>query len=713
MSKTFTIVAPVVVGACAVANVLLLAGQGARPQDTSTPAITAQTPTFKAQVEYVEVDALVTDARGRPVSDLTKDDFQVFEDGKRQTITNFALVDIPVERPDRPLFQADPIEADIASNERPFDGRVYVLVLDDYHTAVLRSQLVKNAARQFISRSLGANDLMAVTTTGGRLAVSQEFTNNRRLLLAAVDKFMGQKLDSATATRSEQYFQQRDLGLGNDRITDPLDMERAQHARSTLRTLQKVSEWFGGVRGRRKTLLFISEGIDYDVNDLIRPLGSPSGSASAVLDDMREAVAAAARSNVSIYAVDPRGLTTMGDESISATSFPEQENPSLRIGQSSLNSELRLSQDSLRTLADETGGFAAVNTNQFADAFRRIVSDNSSYYVLAYYPPSSKRDGKFHKIEVKATRSGLTVRSRRGYQAPRGKVPAPPPVTAGAGKPSSAVMEALNSPIQVSGVRMRMFVSPFKGTAPKASVLLGVEVVGRDLSLAPNAKVEVSYYAFDAEGKTRAGSTDSLTTNLRPETKTRVEQTGLRMLSRMELVPGHYVVRVATHDSTNGTAGSLAYDLEIPDFSKLPFSMSGLVLTSLSGGEMVTIKADEPLKDVLPAPPVATRSFPQNDEIALFAEIYDNAAATPHKVDIVTTIQSDDGRVIFKSEEERASSELQGAKGGYGYVVRVPLTDVAPGPYVLNVQAKSRLGNAVGVGRQVRITVTPPVGQAR
>ncbi len=703
MSRTFRIAAPLVV----IAGVMLHAGQGQAPTVQPSDGVSAQTPTFKAQVEYVEVDVLVTDAQGRPVHDLTKDDFQVLEDGKRQTITNFGVVNIPVERPDRPLFQPDPIEPDVASNERPFDGRVYVMVLDDYHTNALRSQLVKNAARQFIQRNLGANDLMAVVTTGGRSQASQEFTSNRRLLLAAVDKFLGQKLDSATVTRNEQYFQQRNLGISPNRIDDPQDMERAQYAQSTLRTIQKVSEWFGGVRGRRKTLLFVSEGIDYDVTDLIRPSTAPSSRASIVLDDMREAVAAANRANVSIYAIDPRGLTSMADDAIGVGSFADAENPSLRIGQSSFNSELRLSQDSLRMLADETGGFAAVNTNQFADSFRRIVSDNSTYYVLAYYPPSTKRDGKFHKIEVKTSRAGLTVRSRRGYQAPRGRAPSPQPVATAPGKPSADVLSALNSPIPVSGLGLRMFASAFKGPAPKASVLLGVEVRGRDLSLSPNGKVEISYYALDAQGKSQAGSTNSLTTNLKPETKARVEQTGLRMLNRMELPPGRYLVRVAVHDPTAGTSGSVSYDLEVPDFAKAPFSMSGVVLTSLSGAEMATVKADELLKDVLPAPPIATRSFPQNDEIALFAEIYDNAAGTPHRVDIVTTLQTDDGRILFKSEEERASAELQGAKGGYGYAARIPLTNVEPGNYVLHVQAKSRLGNDVGVGRQVRVVVTP------
>jgi VWFA-related protein len=692
-----------------VGGTALGAGQAQDPPADQT-ASSGPVPTFKAQVEYVEVDALVTDAQGRPVRGLSKDDFQVFEDGKRQTISSFVFVDIPVERADRPLFQPNAIEPDVSSNERPFDGRVYVMVLDDWHTAPLRTVLVKNAARQFIQRNLGANDLMAIVTTGGRTDASQEFTSNRRLLLNAVDKFMGQKLESATITRNNEYFRQRDMG-NQGRVNDPDDLERGQHARSTLNSIKSVAEWFGGVRGRKKTLLLISEGIDYDITDIIRGYDAPSSSASSIIDDTREAIAAAARANVSIYAVDPRGLTTMGDETIGVSSFADD--PTQGIGVGSLNNELRLSQESLRTLADETGGFAAVNTNQFRSAFERIVSDNSTYYVLAYYPPSDKRNGKFHKIEVKTTRPGLNIRSRKGYAAPRGKAPAAS--VAAAGKPSVALTEALNSPIQVSGVRMRMFAAPFKGAAPgkgatpKASVLVGVEMIGQDLSLAENSKVEVSYYAFDTQGKSRAGSTDSLTTNLKPETKARVQKTGFRMLNRLELAPGRYQLRVASHDSVGGTAGSLTYDLEVPDYSKTAFSMSGLVMTSMSGSTMVTVKPDNDTKDVLPAAPIATRSFPQNDEIALFAEIYDNAAATPHKVDIVTTIQSDDGRVLFKAEEERNSSELQGAKGGYGYVARVPLTEIAPGDYVLNVQAKSRLGKDVGVGRQVRVRVTPPL----
>ena len=315
-----------------------------------------------------------------------------------------------------------------------------------------------------------------------------------------------------------------------------------------------------------------------------------------------------------------------------------------------------MSQDSLRALAEETGGFAAVNTNQFATAFERIVSDNSSYYVLAYYPPTDKKDGKFHRIEVKVTRPGLTVRARRGYMSPK---PKPAPKTTAKGGPSPEVVEALASPLNVSGLGMRIFAAPFKGTAPNASVLLGVEVTGRDLALGPNAKVELSYLAVDAKGKTFGAKTDALTLNLRPETRTRVQGSGFRILNRMDLPPGRYQLHVASHD-VGGALGSVLYDLEVPDYQKLPFSMSGLLLTSLSSSSMVSVRPDEQTQTVLPAPPVAQRTFPQNDEIALFTEIYDDGTAAPHKVDIVTAIRSDEGTIYFKNEEERDSKELRG-----------------------------------------------------
>ena len=675
------------------------------PAQPPAPPPPPQGPTFKVRVDYVEVDVVVTDRQGNLVRDLKKEDFQVLEDGKSQSINTFTMVDIPIERADRPLFAESPIEPDVKTNEKPFDGRVYVMVIDDLHTRFGRSIRVKAAAKQFIERRLGANDLMAIVHTAGSSDANQEFTNNKRLLLAAVDKTSGRKLDSATANKTREFNNTRDLRQQGDPLNDPEDAERGFNARNTLDTLRNVADWFGSVRGRRKAILFVSEGIDYDIYDMIAGSGSNHHSASMVMDSTRDAISAATRSNVAIYGIDPRGLTDLGDESIEIQSYPDDT--SLGIGSGSLQNELRLAQDSLRVLSDETGGFAVVNKNDFATAYQRIVEDNSSYYVLAYYPPDP-RPGRLHKIDVRVTRSGLTVRARKGYVTPK---KADAVTTANTKGPSTPELrEAIDSPLPVSGLTLHVFAAPFKGAAPNASVLLGVEMRGRDLQLAQNAKVVLSYLAIDQNGKIKGGNTDSLAMpNLKPETRARIEQTGLRVLNRLDLPPGKYQLRVAAHDTNGGNVGSVQYDLNVPDFQKTPFSVSGVVLTSSLGAALPTVRADEQLKPVLPGPPISLRSFPQNDEIALFAEVYDNEASKPHKVDIVTTITTDEGRVLFKTDETRDSSDLGGARGGYGYTTRIPLKELAPGKYVLKVEARSRLGNNPPVARDLRIEITPPV----
>jgi VWFA-related protein len=207
-----------------------------------------------------------------------------------------------------------------------------------------------------------------------------------------------------------------------DVTTDPNDFERGYRAKEVLRTLKSVAETLSGVRGRRKALLFFSEGIDYPIYDVF---GSPS--ASDVVAATKEAITAAARSNVSFFTIDPRGLVGMSAEEIELNASAD---PSRGFDAHGLLAEMRLSQDSLVTLAEETGGFAAVNSRNDAPIFERIVRANSSYYVLGYYPVNARRDGAFHKIEVRVKRPDVRVSARKGYAAPRGKTREESPVRA-------------------------------------------------------------------------------------------------------------------------------------------------------------------------------------------------------------------------------------------------------------------------------------------
>jgi VWFA-related protein len=678
---------------------LLILGGAALVAQTPAPR-PPQGPTFRINVDYVEVDAVVTDAGGSFVRDLKQDDFQIFEDGQPQTISTFSLVDIPIERAQRPLYAAAPIEPDVRTNGRPFDGRVYVMVIDDLHTYFGRTPRVRAAARQFIQDHFGANDLMAVVHTSGASDANQEFTSDKRLLLAAADRTSGRKLDPPWVTRTNEALRgvnssSRETGA----LTDPDDNERQANARQSLEILRNVADWFSTVRGRRKSILFVSEGLDYDITSFENP-GS-----STVISLTRDALAAAARSNVSVYGIDPRGLTNLGDQTIEVQTFADDTAGSTA---EAVRNELFLAQGSLRELSDQTGGFAVLNANDFTTAFDRIVRDNSSYYAMAYYPPS-KTVGKAHRIEVKVRRPGLIVRARRGYITPRPVTDRPrgaADAIASGGSLPPELRSALDSPLPLSGLTMSVFAAPFKGAAPNASVLLGIEMEGSDLRLDPNDKVTVSYAAIDVAGKVRDGAVDTLSAKLPPELRSRVAASGLRLLKRLNLPPGRYQLHVAAHDQGGGTTGSLVYDLTVPDFAKLPFSISGLALTAASALSQPTVRPDEALKDVLPAPPVGARVFPQNDTIALFAEVYDNETSKPHQVDITTTVTSDEGKVLIKSAEARNSSELKGARGGYGFAARLALKDLPPGSYVLTLSAQSRLNDGPPAERQVPFVVT-------
>lgn len=691
---------------------VLLAGLGAGVLFAQQQAPSGPPPvTFRAEVNYVEVDAFVTDQQGNVVTDLSADDFDVREDGKPQKISSFSLVNIPIQKAEQPLFAGKAIEPDVQSNAN-LDGRIYLLVLDDLHTDPTRAPRVKAAARRFIEQNFGTNDLAAVVFTGGRSTDSQDFTNNTQLLLAAIDKFTGRKLPSATINQlntARPDLSTGQLGPGDD--TD--SQERAYRARSAMATIRKLAEFMANVRGRRKAMLLISEGVDYNIYDILGPslqdissaqsLPAPSA-ATAVLEDTRDAIAAATRGDVNIYAIDPRGLSTGTEDLITQQDTFEEQGVGIR----SLQSELQMSQDALRELADSTGGFAAVNKNDFNGVFDRIVRENSTYYLLGYYPPNDKRDGKFRKIEVRVKRPGLTVRSRRGYVAPKGKPVAAPPPSDTALIP--AVRESLASPLPVAALPMRVYAQAFRGTAPDAAIPIAVEFDASKLNFVQqngtyNDKVDVVYSSTDTNSKVHPGERTTLNLALKPETYQRVKEHGLRVITQANLPPGRYQVRVAAGDA-NGMTGSVIDDLVVPDFAKEPLSLSGIALTSQTAAQVVTVAPKNPLKDFLPGPVTAMRDFPTGDIIVVFGEVYENAKpGAAHLVDIKTELRDEGGQVVQNVAEQRSSSELQGKTGGYGFTARLPLTDVKPGLYVVHVEAQSRAGSQPAVSRDVVVRI--------
>ena len=683
-----------------------LAGQQPRPAGAqATPRQQVPPITFRSEVSYVEVDAVVVDAQGNFVRKLNQGDFQVFEDGKPQKVSAFSLVDIPVERTEQPAFLGRAVEPDVQSNAKTPDGRLYVLVLDDIHTDLRRTGQVRRTAKQFVDKFLGANDLAAVVHSSGRADASQDFTNNKLLLNQAIDRFSGRKLRSATLNKiDDALFKRNNPMRGDGPPVDTEEQERAYNARSLLSTITSLADYLTGIHGRRKAIVMFSEGIDYDIN---RPM--EMSEASTIRQETADAIGAATRANINIYALDPRGLTNAGDDDINLIGLPPDDPNVNALGVAALREEIYLSQASLDTLAEETGGFAITNTNNSASKLQKIVDDNSSYYVLGYYPTNEKRDGRYRKIEVRLTRPGLIVHARKGYVAPSGKVPAARKADA-SNTTSPAVRDALNSPLQTTGLTLAMFAAPFKGPAPNATLAIVAQFSGKDLAFVERDGkftnlVDMSYILVNPQGKVVAGNKDTINMGLKPETYKRVMQLGFRLQAKIDVPPGRYSLRLAVHEG-GGRVGSVFTDLVVPDFLKEPLTMSGLAVTSATAGQVPTAGALN-LSALLPAPPTTAREFTSKDQLAVLAEVYDNLGAQSHTVEITTTLRSDDGKTVFSNTERRQSSELAGARGGYGYTSRVPLTDLAPGLYVLKVEARSSLGKPLSVAREVQFRIIP------
>jgi VWFA-related protein len=523
------------------------------------------------------------------------------------------------------------------------------------------------------------------------------------MLIEAIDRFQGRKLPSAGAEKLAIHIREtvaQDVlgdpsppirtneGLQAARdVKDPNEPERALNARRMFEAVEYVSSWLADVQGRRKALVLFSEGLDYDIYEPF------NRDASGLVADARRAVAAAQRANVNVYAIDPRGLDQLGAliDIQSRSDYPQLEYGTSR----GVLRELLLSQESLISLADETGGLAVVNTNNVAGGLGSIVLDNNRYYLIGYHSDSTRWSKKFLKIDVKVKRPSLRVRARRGYMPPDSKaLTGSREIEVKAGTPP-ALKAALSKPVPVGDFPFRVFAAPFRGNGKSPSVFIAIEIDGTSLKFQEregrfNEKIEISIVAADDRSKVQGGDHQTFDLNLLPQTYQRVSQTGVRLLSRLELPPSRYQIRVGAHESTAGTMGTVPFDLDVPDYSKATFALSGILLTSSTADSFVTPNPDPELKDVFYSSPVVTRRFSPTETLALFTELYDNATQAAHTDTIVTTLRNGrDGRTVFESRER---FEASGKPQTLAYRAQLPLKGLSAGTYVLRVEAAASVG---------------------
>ena len=665
--------------------VALLAGGGPsvalRAQATQTQT---QVPTFGAAVNYVEVDVQVTDRDGQMVRDLSAQDFQVLEDGQLQTIDTFAFVDLPVRAHELPVSLPAP---DVSSNAQDAkEGRVYLLVLDDLQTPPLRAQVVRDIARLFVERSLGTNDHAAIVVTSGRPSLSHDFTSNRNRLIDTIERFVGQR-----PTLSERYIGVRPpiqpgqgavLGSPPPTLTqaDRCLQEQAYESHVTLRGLKRWAEWMAGLNHRKKTIVFVSQGIDYDMGQVF------SADADQLRADMRDTVAAAARNNVTIYGVDPRGLPTGPRTSVRTILMPDE----VFFSEATWRAK-----QTLRWLSEETGGFAVVNSNEFGLAFDRFVLENSSYYLLGYQAPREAPDGELHRIEVRVNRPGVVVRSRRSYIATAQAEPRP----TASGPIPAELTDVLGNPLPQSGLTLAVSTMAFRGPDSVASVMVAVQSDGWGGPVENGAEtsdaIDLSILAVEKDGDVA----DSRQVLLSADHRRR----GLHVVTALQLASGDYQVRVAARDRDTGLHGSVLHDLTVPTFSAEPIAMSDLVITAGLNANRPTV--DEGIVEALPVVPTTIRTFTAEDELVVFARIYDNDRQPQQQVDVTSTVSRASGEIVL-TLEETIGHQPNTAGDLLEYTIHMPLKELDPGPYVLTVEARSAVAPDRPTARRVLMRIT-------
>ena len=400
--------------------------QGAAQQPASPPPAPSQTPTFRASVDLITTDMIARNSRTEQfVADLKPGEIEIYEDGVKQEIVSFVLTHggrvFNMQAPPPAPTQ----EGIILPQRRPTSdqaGRIFLIFIDDFHLQFRETPRTRDLIKRMMRNLIHEGDMFGIVSTG-HSSISEQLTYDRQVLESAIERITGGGLTPKEITQ----------GMASSQ--GPAELRHRAHvafmtAYDLMRNLERV-------QNRRKAVIYISSGYDFDpfvegrLEEQARRLGitettDESGGTLAAADRLREnqnykdirsqqelaatdlyrelydLIKAANRANATLYTIDPRGLIAGPDI--------DQD-----INMSDWQAFVRESQDSLRVLAEGTGGIAIVNQNDFDKGLKRIDNETSDYYVIGYYSSNPDPMRRTRRLEVRTTRPGVTVRARESY----------------------------------------------------------------------------------------------------------------------------------------------------------------------------------------------------------------------------------------------------------------------------------------------------------
>ncbi len=566
----------------------------------------------------IQIDVTVTDKKGQIVKDLKPEDFEVYENKEPQKITNFSFIQTdskPKPTPTPVSNSKGNISVPIPPAQIKLENvkRTVALVVDDLSLSFESTAYVRRALKKFVDEQMQEGDLVAIIRTGAGIGALQQFTSDKRQLYAAIEKVkwnpsggggisafapieqsFADFIKNANPNMTEEEYQ---AAKGREREGDNFRGE--VFATGTLGALNYIIKGMKDLPGR-KSVMLISEGFQILQTDR----DGFSEVASQTNTILRNLIDIANRSSVVIYSMDARGLQTLGVNAADNTNGLDSNQINQQLDDR--KTKLIETQASLKTIAEETGGFAVINNNDLSGGVQKMLNDQTGYYLIGYEPDEETFDAKtrrFNRLNIKVkNRPDLQVRYRSGFfgvtDAQEKKETVVAKLT-----PTQQIMNAISSPFGQNDISLTMN-SLFGNNVKTGNYVLSfLHIKASDLVFKelPDGKYQAVFdivaLTFGDNGIIIDQFSNNFTIKVSKDGyKNALEKGFVYNFSLPIKKAGAYQMRVALRDAESEKVGSASQFVEIPNLKKGKLTISGMVLENLTEEDLQREAKNERIK---------------------------------------------------------------------------------------------------------------------
>jgi VWFA-related protein len=664
-------------------------------------------PNFKANTNLVIINVAVKDKSGKAIEDLKKDQFTLLEDGKPQQIAVFELERLngetlpSLEAPAPALKTREPAEAKPTSPgkaapapalkpEQLKDRRLIAMFFDLSSMQPAEQIRARDAAIKFIDTQMTASDTVSIMTLTNELRVVQDFTNDRETLVTAIQALRvgdSSELAALAATGADSTDTSGEF-TADDTEFNIFNTDRK------LSALEDAAHKLAAYP-EKKALVYFSSGVG--------KTGVDNQS------QLRATVNSAVRANVAFYPIDARGLVAMAPAGDATQASPKGTGVFTGNTYATNRTSFHDTQDTIYTLAADTGGKALLDSNDLTLGIKAVQTDFNSYYVLGYYSANPAADGKYRHVTVKIASlpESAKLDYRKGYYAAKvwGKM--------NSSDKERQLEDALTLDDPFTELPLAMEVDYFQTGRDKYFVPITVRIAGSALGLSPKSTTDLDFIGQirDPHGKMLGGIRDEIKLKLTEENAAQLAQRHVEYDTGVTLPPGDYNLRFLARENQNGKMGTFEMKFNVPDLSKQSSSvrMSSVVWSNQreplsasignAGGSNKKLLNEHPLvENGQKLIPDITRVFRKNQKLYVYFEVYDPGTVASPSVSAELMMFRGKSK-SFESAPVRVTKAKSGRPNTLAFEFEMPLANIPPGQYTCQVSVIDEQARKFGFAR--------------